>query len=72
MMRSPEEVVRGVLALVCTCERGEATYGGMSLHFQDFDALCDCGAGVVDDIDHSLWRLLDCPAPRVCLAQGVP
>lgn len=33
------------------------TYSGVSLHLQDLDAFCNCGAGVVNDIDHGLRAL---------------
>ena len=30
---------------------------GVAVHLEDFDAFCYCGAGVVDDVQHSLERV---------------
>lgn len=33
---------------------------GVSLHLQDFDTLGDGGAGIVNDIDHGLYKTFTC------------
>ncbi len=38
---------------------GGGTDASVPFHLHDFDAFCDCGAGVVDYVDHCLVEVLE-------------